>query len=341
MQKSTILGAGAEFDMIRRFLRDADSSPSNAAVQKALAHVVVPPGDDAAVIRDGPFALSVDLSLEDVHFRRDWLAPEEIGYRACAAALSDLAAMAAEPVGILIALAVRDEDRNDFAPRVNAGARAAAIGFGATVLGGDLTRSLDRLAIDIVVIGRVLRPVLRSGAQPGDTVWVTGELGAAAAAVACLLRGETPEPAVRLAFSLPAPRIPEALWLAERDLPRALIDLSDGLAGDADHIAAASGVSIIIDDDAVPIHPAARAAVDSQDGALHLALAGGEDYELAFTARPGAVEPHVEAFERAFGIRLTRVGSVERGSGVHLRRSDGSVRPMPFRGFDHFAAHGS
>ena len=140
------------------------------------------------------------------------------------------------------------------------GARAAAEGVGGTLLGGDLTRSPGPVILDVTVVGEAGTPVLRSGARAGMEVWVTGELGAAALCVMLLLRGDEPSPSARRRFAAPEPRIREARWLAERGVPAAMLDLSDGLAGDAAHLAAASGVAIVLDAAAIPIHPALAAA---------------------------------------------------------------------------------
>jgi thiamine-monophosphate kinase len=316
----TRLGPGAEFDLIRRFL--AGAAPPDAAVG---------PGDDAAVLRDG-VVLTVDLSIEDVHFRRAWLDAEEVGWRAAVASLSDLAAMAAQPVGLLLSLAVPEADAADAALRLATGVRNAAEHAGCALLGGDLTRSPGPWILDIVGVGRAQRPVLRSGARPGDALFVTGQLGGAAAAVRAWRAGREPEPDARAAFARPLARIAEACWLAERASLHALLDLSDGLAGDAAHIAAASDVGIVLDADAIPVHPAAASLPD----ALDVALSGGEDYELCFAAPSEHVEREREAFERNFGLRLTRVGSVVQGAGVRLRSASGAERPLAAGGFQHF-----
>ncbi len=326
------LGQGAEFDLIRRFLRDAQPAQGSALPE----NVRVGAGDDCAIVRGEGVALSVDMSVEDVHYRRAWLEPQEIGYRGVAAALSDLAAVAATPIGVLIALATKDSDGVDFAAAIMEGARAAATGFRAAVLGGDVTRSPGPVVLDCVVIGNAMRPALRRGARPGDSLWVTGELGAAASAVAAWKAGRTPEAAARLAFALPTPRIAEAVWLASRNAVDAMIDISDGLAGDVTHIAAASNVRIILDAMSIPIHPVAHVGMEDPDAALRLALTGGEDYELCFAAPPGAVERLGEAFLQTFGLQLTCVGTVHEGSGVALRDFDGKVNDLAVTGFNHF-----
>src|SRR5688572_18406006 len=224
------------------------------------------------------------MSVEGIHFRRDWLAPFEIGCRAASAALSDLAAVAARPIGVLVAVALPEADAGDFAVEVMAGVRSAAERAGGVVLGGDLTRSPGPVVVDVTVVGEAREPVLRSGARPGDELWVTGELGGAGVTVARLLREELPDPDALLRFTAPVPRCAEALWLKERGLPTAMLDLSDGLAGDATHLAAASGVSIVFDQDAIPTHPAVVAEASSPADALAYATSGGEDYELCFTA---------------------------------------------------------
>lgn len=322
---TTALGGGAEFDLIRRFLsRGGGVLPGN---------VLVGPGDDCAVVAGDPVALSLDLAIEDVHFRRAWLEPEEIGRRTTAAALSDLAAVAAEPIGALAALAVTAADAGDYAVRVMEGVRAAMDAAGAALLGGDLSRSPGPLVLDVAVIGTVSEPVLRSGACPGDELWVTGRLGGAAAAVRGWAEGKQPSAEARRAFADPRPKLEEARWLADRGVLHALIDISDGLGGDASHIAAASGVRIVLDAQAIPVHPGADA--DATERGLALALHGGEDYELLFAAPPGSVEALVPVFADVFGSPLSRVGAVAAGSGVALRR-EGGVEEEIGGGYDHF-----
>ncbi len=324
------LAPGAEFDLIRRFLPHAP--------RLGREDVRVGPGDDCAVVTGDGIAVSVDLSVEDVHFRREWLTPREVGCRAASAALSDLAAVAARPIGLLCALAVAEEETDDLAMDVMDGVREAADRSGCVVLGGDLTRSPGPIIIDVTVLGECPAPVLRSGATPGDEIWVTGRLGAASVTVARLLRGEIPHREAEEAFACPIPRIREARWLAERKLPSAMIDLSDGLAGDAAHISSASGVSLVLERDAIPVHPAVRTETADDGDALRYAVAGGEDYELCFTAAPGALEAHAAAFAAEFDLPLTRVGVVEEGAGVSWRRSDGGVEPLDLHGFQHFSA---
>lgn len=296
------------------------------------------PGDDAAVL-EGGWVISTDLSVEDVHFRRAWLSDEEIGYRAGAAALSDMAAMAATPVGLLVSIAAPRGGAVDL-EAINAGLCAVARSVGAAVIGGDLSRSPGPLMLDVVALGCTAWPVQRDGAEPGDHLWVTGSLGASAAAVHAWEGGGEPAPELRAAFASPTPRVEEARCLVEHEVVDALIDLSDGLVGDVGHVAAASGMRITIEVDRVPVAPSAVAAL-GPEAALEAALHGGEDYELCFVSDPDIVDP--EYFRSRYGIEVTRVGTVSEGEGVWLQGADGSVTEPERGGFDHWeqsSAHG-
>ena len=316
------MGPGAEFDLIRRFLGTDQELPPE---------VRVGPGDDAAVL-EGGWVVSSDLHVEDVHFRRAWLDDREIGYRAGAAAISDMAAMAAAPVALLVSMAAPRGGAVDL-DAVNEGVREIASSMGAAVIGGDVSRSPGPLILDIVALGRTSWPVLRDGAEPGDDVWVTGSLGASTAAVRAWESGVEPSDALREAFARPTPRVEEARCLVEHEIVDALIDLSDGLSGDLGHIAAASGVRITIAADSVPVAPAAIDAIGAEP-ALEAALHGGEDFELCFVTDPGAVD--VDYFQTRFGLSVTRVGRVSEGTGVWLEASDGTVTAVERGGFDHW-----
>jgi len=316
------LGPGREFDLIRRFTARLDALP---------AEVRLGPGDDAAVLRGG-WVISTDLSIEDVHYRRRWITDEEVGYRAAAVAASDLAAMAADPVALLVSIAA-DPGAGVDLEAVDGGLHALADSVGATIIGGDLSRSPGPLVIDVIALGRSAWPVQRDGAEAGDEVWVTGPLGGSAAAVELWGIGRIPSDALRQAFARPTPRIEVARCLAEEEIADALIDLSDGLAGDVGHIAAASGVRVALSEEKIPVHAGAVAAVGGTRG-LELALHGGEDYELCFVCAPGAAD--AADLARRFGVTATRVGRVERGSGVWLRSPEGGSVELRAGGFDHW-----
>jgi thiamine-monophosphate kinase len=316
--KSLALGPGAEFDRIREIVRVLGAQASGL-------------GDDCGLVREGKgfFALSTDMSVEGVHFRTEWIGPEEIGWRATAGALSDLAAEGAEPIGVLCAVAV-PTGAESVIPALMAGVGAAAKFAGALVLGGDLSAG-SGWNVTVTVIGRTQAPVTRAGAEAGDRLWVTGTLGAARAALEAWRRGETPAPGARARFAHPEPRIAAGLWLA-RHGAGAMLDLSDGLGSDAGHLAAASKVALEIDLNALPVAPevgeeARRCGVS----APRFAAEAGEDYEL-LVALPRDFD-EVDAFVRACGIGLTAIGAVRKGSGVRFRQG---TQELQLRGFDHF-----
>jgi thiamine-monophosphate kinase len=324
LSRTVPLGTGGEFDCIRRFLSPA--RPLHAAVTMGA-------GDDASVLEDG-WVLSTDLTVEDVHFRRTWVSDEEIGGRAVLAALSDLAAMAARPVAVLASVAFPRGGRVDV-DAVMAGVRQTSEAWGASLIGGDLSRSPGPLVLDVVVVGRAESPCYRSGSQAGDQIWVTGTLGGSAATVRIWEAGEEPPAALREAYIRPSPRITEALDLASGGLLHGMLDLSDGLAGDVGHLAAAGDLRAILEVERVPVSEAARGLL-GDEVALDLALHGGEDYELCFTAAPGSVDP--AAWTAATGVRITRVGRMEEGDGVYLQMPDGELRGADRGGFDHFGS---
>ncbi len=321
-----------EFDRIRAML-------AIAADLDSPDEVVLGAGDDAAVIRPAhgeSIVLSTDLSIEGIHFRRDWLNWEAIGYRATAAALSDLAAMAARPIGVLVSLALPPELDTPVYEQISAGITACLRSAGAVLLGGDTSGSPAPVLIDITAVGGVERPIKRSGATSGDEVWVTGRLGAAASAVLALQSGLEPDPAVRGRFERPEPRWREAMWLAERSAMTAAIDLSDGLAGDAEHLAEASGVRLDIEVDRLPLDVSLE-GWSNTSVSLAIAAGGGEDYELLFTSPPGVMAGVLREFHSTFGLELTRIGDVAVGAGVSWRdQTGGPADPPASAGYDHF-----
>ncbi|MEO7987680.1 MAG: thiamine-phosphate kinase [Gemmatimonadales bacterium] len=305
-----------------------------AGIVEALGARASGIGDDCAVLENGKGALvvSTDLSVEGVHFRLEWLAHREVGWRAAAAALSDLAAEGATPSALLAAVMVPRAASDDELVAVMRGVGDAAAAAGALVVGGDLS-SGPLWSMTITVLGHAIRPVTRSSARPGDGVWVTGLLGGARAALESWRRSEEPSPEARRAFAHPVPRISAGEWLASHGA-HAMIDLSDGLGGDARHLARASGVAIELDLGAVPfadvcIDEARRLGVPPRQ----FAAEGGEDYELLVALPQEFHSSAAEAFVRECGAALTRVGTVVQGSGLHTSLDGHPVRLM---GFDHF-----
>ena len=302
-------------------------------------------GDDAAVtVPGGATATSVDAIVDGVHFHRAEAAPQLIGRKALATALSDLAAMGAEAGEAYIVLgAPSDLDETEFDGLLE-GLLALAAESGTTLAGGDLTRA-PALTLAVTVVGHAQDEsdlVSRSGAEPDDVLVLTGELGAAAAGRLLLDR---PELGQGLAESTadrlrsrqldPTPRLRSGRALAAAGA-RAMIDLSDGLAGDAGHVAAASGAGLRIDADALPLAKgvAEVAAAAGQDP-LQLAVSGGEDYELLAALPPGRLEEATRRIGEAAETTLTEIGRVSAGKGVEIRLPGGGL--LESRGYDHFA----
>jgi thiamine-monophosphate kinase len=287
-------------------------------------------------VLDGGLVVSVDLSVEGVHFRRDWFSLEEAGYRATAGALSDLAAMAAEPLGVLLSMGLPRGEKDTVSQALQRGAREACRSQGVQILGGDLSGSPGPVILDVTVLGRADSPLLRRGCRPGDEVWMTGWVGGSGAAVHLLGEGRGLPETLRERLIHPSPRIREIRWLQDRVTLTAGIDLSDGLAGDTGHLAAASEVKVILEAEKLLLDPGMEDAIHDPAERLHFGLRGGEDYEVCFTAPPGEVHALTEVFREVFGVPLTRIGRVEAGNGVHLQDRDGLVSPL-FGGFDHFS----
>jgi thiamine-monophosphate kinase len=306
------MGPGKEFDAVRALLAQWGSAAQGV-------------GDDGAIL-DVPagsrLVVSTDSTVEDVHFRRSWLVPDEIGWRATQAALSDLAAMGASPLGVLLALTVPADWRGDLSALAE-GIASATRTVGAPIVGGDVTDG-NRLSLGITVLGHATRPTSRAGARPGDTLYVTGRLGGPGAALAAWEAGALPRTTHRARFARPEARIAAGQWLAAHGATAA-IDLSDGLAGDVAHLAAASGVRCVIDLGAIPCVGEVSVAE---------ALASGEEYELLVSAP--ALD--TRAFSAAHGgLELTAIGRVEPADGAGEVRAEREGRPatMP-AAHDHF-----
>jgi len=308
---SIALGEGREFDAIRQIIDRLGVRARGV-------------GDDAAVLdvpRGDRLVASVDTSVEDVHFRRAWLTPREIGRRAAVAALSDLAAMGAAPLGVLVALEVPDawlEALTDVA----AGIGDAAEEVGSHVVGGNMARA-PTFSITTTVLGHCFAPLRRSAVRPGDRLYVTGRLGGPDLAIDAWHAGRMPDAEARARFAAPVPRLREARWLAAAGATAA-IDVSDGLVADLGHLARASGVRIEVDAERVPRHPGADAV---------RAMRGGEEYEIVVGA-PAPLD--VVAFRARFGVELTEVACAAEGPpGVEVR--DAGRRVAPPSGHDHFS----
>ena len=303
------MGPGAEVDLIRRLM---------ARWQDCIADI----GDDAALLPPSadPRVVSTDATVEGVHFRHGWLTPREIGARAAAAAFSDLAAMGATAEAILLALVVPPA-WEDALPEVADGIADLVRFAGARITGGNLSRG-DQFSITSTVIGRASRPVPRSGARVGDRLVVTGSLGGPGQALTHFLAGGTPSAWARARFASPRPRLEQGQRLAEAGAT-AMIDLSDGLAADARHVAAASGSHLAIDPARVPGGPGVAPSE---------ALASGEEYELLAALPVDRLDVLLAAWDAQRLGPLTVVGEV-----VPLPVGDADQEAARAKGHDHFA----
>jgi thiamine-monophosphate kinase len=327
------LGERAAIDLIRRRL------------PAAPPWVVVGIGDDAAVAEPARNALDVfttDALVEGVHFDRRFTPPSAIGHRAMAANLSDLAAMGATPRLALLSLALPGALPVVDLEALVDGLLALATHHGVHLVGGNITRSPGPLVVDITAVGSVRRrhALTRPGARPGDDVWVSGTIGAAAAGLAMLASGDAtagPEDAAVCAgaYLAPTPRVRLGTLLGRNRAASSCMDLSDGLADGLAQLAAASEVALEVDPDAVPVAPAAaswfrRAGADP----LQSAMGGGDDYELLFTVSRRRRSRFEAVRKLTRDVPVTKIGRVATGSGAWLVRGD-SRTPVA-GGYEHF-----
>ena len=289
--------------------------------------VVLGAGDDCAVLDLGvpgrQLLFKTDAVVGGRHFDED-AAPERVGHKALARCLSDVAAMGGVPRHAVVTLGVPDEFDEDYALGIYRGLNETAKTFGVGIVGGETTRNGDRLLVSVALIGEVPegRAVLRSGAQPGDAIFVSGQLGGSLSAR-------------HLEFT---PRLREAGWLVAAHDVHAMIDLSDGLAGDLRHVIHASGVGAELLESAVPISRAAKER--SRDGhstkpPLLAALTDGEDFELLFTVAAGDAVKVLDGWKAEFpDVPITCIGKITAEPGLHLR-NERARRELNVGGFDH------
>jgi thiamine-monophosphate kinase len=325
------VGACGERALIERIIRRLAMPP----------WVVVGPGDDAAVVtpeRGALVVLTTDAQIEGVHFDRRYVPPEAVGHRALAINLSDLAAMGAKPRGALLSLALPETLDVAFVDRLLDGLIALADAHDVAVVGGNIARSPGPIMVDVTAFGSVhsRRRLARSGARPGDRVFVTGTVGSAAAGLDALQRSRQRDlPAAAERFLMPAPRVRAGLLLGRNRAASACMDLSDGLADAVRQVAEASHVGIALDAASLPVADEVRQWHLSQGrDPGEAVLKGGEDYELLFTVRPAHLGRLRHVRRHLQGLPVTEIGSVTRERTLVVR-SAGAGMPLP-RGFEHF-----
>ncbi len=317
------MGAG-EFDLIARI----------RARVATRADVVLGIGDDAALLAPPPgrqLVVTADTLNDGVHFPRG-TSPADVGWKALAVNLSDLASMGAEPAWCTLSLSLPQSDPAWIEGFLD-GFLDLAGQHGIALVGGDTTRgplSIAVTAMGLVEPGRALR---RDGARVGDEVWVTGTLGDAAGGLALLDR--EPVPALRARLDRPTPRVAAGRALA--GIATACVDVSDGLLADLGHVCARSHVAAHLDVDALPASAALREAFGEADR-IALQASGGDDYELCFTA-PADAGADIDAVSAQLGLRFTRIGRIVAGEGVHPVDAKSQPWSSPRRGYDHFAEH--
>jgi thiamine-monophosphate kinase len=307
--------------LIRR-LRAQAAKSHGAALRSGIGM-----GDDCAVVsvpRGHQALITTDFTLEDVHFRRAWHPAESVGHRCLARGLSDIAAMGGEPLAVFLSLALPRDLPQSWVDGFLRGLLKLTGKLKVSLAGGDTAQSPGGVLADIIVLGSVPtgKAVLRSGARPGDRVYVTGELGASAAAIDLLSRGKKIRPNDFPRHFHPMPRIEVGRFLREKRLASSMIDVSDGLSTDLGHICEESRVGAEIERDAIPV---------ARKFDLRFALHGGEDYELLFTVAAGKRVP-----PRIAGVGVREIGVVTRGRKVWLRDEQGSKHELTAQGWEHF-----
>jgi len=294
------------------------------------ASVVTGIGDDAAVLRIPPgheMLVTTDFSIENVHFRREWHSPQVVGWRCLTRGLSDIAAMGGEPQAAFLSLAVGEDVPQRWVDGFVGGLLDLSRKFKVPLAGGDTAQSVAGIQADIVVVGSVPRgkAVLRSGAEAGESIYVTGDLGGSAAALARLFGGQ-PVSRKQVRHFRPMARVAVGRWLRTRGVASAMIDVSDGLSTDLEHICSESGVGAEIEAESIPRGPGNTAQSRVE---LKYALHGGDDYELLFTSS-GAVPSKIA------GVPVTRIGQTTKKPGMVLINSKGKARKLKAEGWQHF-----
>lgn len=295
-------------------------------------------GDDCAVLEipDGHQALvTTDFSLEGVHFRRDWHPAEVVGHRCLTRGLSDIAAMGGNPIAAFLSLALPQKMPQSWINQFTKGLLKLADAFHVSLAGGDTAQSMNGVLADIVVVGSVpkYKAIRRSGARPGDRIYVTGALGGAAATLKLLFSGRELRPADFPCHFHPTPRIEVGRFLQQKAIASAMIDLSDGLSTDLAHICEESGVGAEVQ---APAIPCARIGKPPREVELRFALHGGDDYELLFAAPRGKHVP-----SRIAGVAISQIGNITRHKRIVLMNDQGVGSELRPQGWEHFKAASS
>ena len=319
--------------LISQIRRMVDTGGTKSRIRNRA--VITGIGDDCAVLRPLPgqdLLVTTDFSIEGVHFRRDWHPPESVGHRCLARGLSDIAAMGGAPRAVFLSLALPSNLPQSWVDRFSRSLILLSRKYGATLAGGDTAKSPNGILADIIVIGTAPKgkAILRSGAKTGDRIYVSGKLGGSAAAIMKMQRSPRKKlnPRDYPRHFYPEPRVELGRLLRQKKLASAMIDTSDGLSTDLAHICEESRVGAEIDSSAIPLSHVGRPAHDVD---IDLALHGGEDYELLFTAPKGKRIP-----KRIAGVSITAIGKIIPSQGVFLRSSSATLSRLQPQGWEHF-----
>ena len=300
---------------------------ASAAKSKGIVRGI---GDDCAILRPTAgheLLVTTDFCIENVHFRREWHSGQVVGHRCLTRGLSDIAAMGGEPMACFLSLGMPQNLPQVWVNNFLKGLLSQAKRFKVQLTGGDIS-SANQMTADIIVLGQVPRgrAILRSGARPGDRIFLTGSLGGSASALKQLFAGRKIKPTRSSPHFYPAPRIEAGTWLRKHKLATSMIDISDGLSVDLAHLCQESGVSAFIHASQIPV---------AREADLNLALHGGEDYELLFTASKRAKIPGKIA-----GVRVTEIGVIKNlgnySSAIQILGQNGKTSALAQRGWEHF-----
>jgi thiamine-monophosphate kinase len=325
-----------EFGFINRFAHKFDN-----LINKEEIGI----GDDCAVIplnQTENYVISTDLLMEDIHFLKDKISPEELGYKSLAVNLSDIAAMGANPKFSFLSLAIPSNISVEYLDAFMKGYHALSDKYKVPLMGGDTTKSTGKLAINVAVVGQCKKTEihLRSMAKKGDLICVTGSLGNSAGGLKILLDNlelNTENNFLVQKHHAPEPRIEEGKWLAQQKSVHAMMDISDGISSDLLHILDASKKSAFIDTHKLPISKTLNAvALKNKWNSIELAISGGEDYELLFTMEAKDYVRLKKEYKTHFSTEISAIGEIKEGPSGITWQKDGQIVSHKKSGYNHF-----
>lgn len=337
----------SEFSFIKSLQRKQHSALSiqHSAIIKGI-------GDDAAIIKKDSktdYVISTDMLVEDIDFRLEWTQPDFLGHKALAVSLSDIAAMGANPMFALLSIGIPKKIwQTKFLDKFYDGWFALSSKHNVQLIGGDVSKSPDKIVIDSIVIGETKRgkAVMRSGANVGDLIFVTGYLGSASAGLKQLENMDCNDLSKFLNFKKnrienqlilkqlkPQAQVEIGKIIGEKKLATSMIDVSDGLSSDLNHLCLGSDVNAIIESDKIPVDPLISTMFSDKNEQLNFALNGGEDFELLFTVNPNKVKKLLKSLD---GHNITQIGFITEKANNNSIIINGKTKILKPKGFVHF-----